>query len=59
MTRRLFILGLGYSGLEIAKLAKAKGWQVAGTVTGAEKAGKLRVAGIETHVLKREAATEA
>ena len=33
MTGRLFIFGLGYSGLEIAKLARAAGWSVAGTVT--------------------------
>ena len=31
MTRRLFIFGLGFSGLEIAKLAKTEGWTVAGT----------------------------
>ncbi len=30
MTGRLFIFGLGYSGLEIAKLARAAGWTVAG-----------------------------
>jgi nucleoside-diphosphate-sugar epimerase len=49
MTRRLFIFGLGFSGLEIAKLAKAQGWSVAGTCTGEEKARRLREAGIEAH----------
>lgn len=49
MTNRLFIFGLGYSGLEIARLAKAAGWHVAGTVTGADKAGRLASEGIETH----------
>lgn len=49
MTRRLFIFGLGFSGLEIAKLARAEGWAVAGTCTGEEKAGRLRGAGIEAH----------
>ncbi len=49
MTRRLFIFGLGFSGLEIAKLARAQGWAVAGTCTSEEKAGRLREAGIETH----------
>lgn len=49
MTGRLFIFGLGYSGLEIAKLAKAGGWQVAGTVTTADKAAQLREAGIDAH----------
>jgi NAD/NADP transhydrogenase alpha subunit len=29
MTERLFIFGLGFSGLEIARLAKAAGWSVA------------------------------
>ncbi len=50
MTKRLFIFGLGYSGLEIARLARAEGWQVAGTVTGAEKAARLAAEGIETHL---------
>ena len=49
MTKRLFIFGLGYSGLEIAKLAMAAGWSVAGTVTGMDKAGRLAGDGIETH----------
>lgn len=49
MTRRLFIFGLGYSGLEIAKLAKAQGWSVAGTCTTDEKARRLRAEGIEAH----------
>ncbi|MGQ0583562.1 MAG: SDR family oxidoreductase [Reyranella sp.] len=50
MTKRLFVFGLGYSGLEIAQLAKARGWTVAGTCTGAEKARNLRAQGIETHL---------
>lgn len=50
MTKRLFIFGLGYSGLEIAQLAKASGWTVAGTCTGAEKAKRLRAQGIEAHL---------
>ncbi|MDI1282792.1 MAG: SDR family oxidoreductase [Reyranella sp.] len=50
MTKRLFIFGLGYSGLEIAQLAKAEGWTVAGTCRSAEKAASLRAGGIETHV---------
>lgn len=49
MTRRLFIFGLGYSGLEIAKLAKTLGWSVAGTCTTEEKARRLREAGIKAH----------
>lgn len=50
MTKRLFVFGLGYSGLEIARLAKSQGWTVAGTVTGAEKAARLGAGGIEAHV---------
>ncbi len=50
MTKRLFIFGLGYSGLEIAQLARAQGWTVAGTCTGMEKAESLRAQGIETHL---------
>lgn len=52
MTKRLFVFGLGYSGLEIARLAKAAGWRVAGTVTGAEKAERLAAEGIEAHLFE-------
>lgn len=50
MTRRLFIFGLGYSGLEIARLARVQGWSVAGTCTTEEKARRLSAEGIEAHV---------
>jgi nucleoside-diphosphate-sugar epimerase len=49
MTGRLFIFGLGYSGLEIARLARAAGWRVAGTVTTEAKAAALRAGGIDAH----------
>jgi nucleoside-diphosphate-sugar epimerase len=49
MTGRLFIFGLGYSGLEIAKLARAAGWSVGGTVTTADKAAQLSQEGIDVH----------
>ena len=49
MTGRLFIFGLGYSGLEIARLAGAAGWQVAGTVRDAGKARQYTAEGSETH----------
>jgi nucleoside-diphosphate-sugar epimerase len=49
MTKRLFIFGLGYSGLEIARLATAAGWNVAGTVTAPDKAARLTAQGIEAH----------
>ena len=50
MTGRLFIFGLGYCGLEIARLARANGWQVAGTVRDPEKARQYTAEGIETHL---------
>ncbi|MBR2813391.1 MAG: SDR family oxidoreductase [Reyranella sp.] len=56
MTRRLFIFGLGYSGLEIAKLARAQGFDVAGTCTTAEKAAQLRHAGFDVHLFDGTAA---
>lgn len=56
MTRRLFIFGLGYSGLEIAKLARAQGFDVTGTCTTAEKAAQLRHAGFDVHLFDGTAA---
>jgi nucleoside-diphosphate-sugar epimerase len=50
MTGRLFIFGLGFSGLEIARLARAAGWQVAGTVRDGDKARQYTAEGIETHL---------
>jgi len=50
MTRCLFVFGLGYCGLEIAKLARAGGWTVAGTSTDVEKVERLRALGIEAHL---------
>jgi nucleoside-diphosphate-sugar epimerase len=49
MAGRLFIFGLGYSGLQIARLARAAGWQIAGTCTSQEKASALRDGGITAH----------
>lgn len=51
MTGRLYVVGLGFSGLEIAKRAKAAGWEVAGSVTSEEKAARLRADGIDAEVL--------
>jgi nucleoside-diphosphate-sugar epimerase len=47
MTRRLFIFGLGFSGLEVARLAKATGWAVGGTCTTREKVERQRADGID------------
>ena len=50
MTGRLFIFGVGYCGLEIAKLARAAGWSVAGTCRTSEKADELKGLGFEAHL---------
>jgi nucleoside-diphosphate-sugar epimerase len=47
MTHRLFIFGLGFSGLEIARIARSRGWIGGGTCTQPDKAKQLRAAGIE------------
>jgi nucleoside-diphosphate-sugar epimerase len=50
VTKRLFIFGLGFSGSEIARRARAAGWSVAGTVRDADRARQLAAEGIETHL---------
>lgn len=59
MTGRLFIFGLGFSGLEVAKLAMAAGWSVAGTCRTADKAAELKEQGFETHLFDGTAALPA
>ena len=44
--KRLFIFGLGYAGVAIARAAIAKGYDIAGTVTTAAKADELKRGGI-------------
>jgi nucleoside-diphosphate-sugar epimerase len=56
MTGRLFIFGLGYCGLEIAKLAGMAGWRVAGTCRTNEKAGELKQLGFDAHLFDGTAA---
>jgi nucleoside-diphosphate-sugar epimerase len=50
VTGRLFIFGLGYCGLEIAKLAQAAGWSVAGTSRTPQRVEELRRQGFEAHL---------
>lgn len=45
---RLFVFGLGFSALALARGLLAEGWRVAGTCRGAEKAAALAAEGIET-----------
>jgi nucleoside-diphosphate-sugar epimerase len=59
MTGRLFVFGLGYCGLEIAKLARAAGWRVAGTCRTREKADELKRLGFEAHLFDGTAALPA
>ncbi|WP_084395793.1 SDR family oxidoreductase [Henriciella aquimarina] len=46
-SRRLFLIGPGYSASRLAQLCLARGWTVAGTARSAEKAQTLEAAGIE------------
>jgi len=45
MGGRLFIFGLGFAGLAIARQARGAGWSVAGTATTAEKVRQLAAEG--------------
>jgi nucleoside-diphosphate-sugar epimerase len=47
---RIFVFGLGYSAGALARLLKARGAAVGGTVRSAEKAAMLRAAGIDALV---------
>ncbi len=47
---RLFCFGLGYTGLRVARVVQARGWQVAGTCRDASKAEALRREGIDAQV---------
>lgn len=38
---RVFIFGLGYTGLDLAKQLAHRGWQVSGTVSSQEKARRV------------------
>jgi nucleoside-diphosphate-sugar epimerase len=51
MTGRLFVVGLGFSGLAIARRARARGWSVAGSVTTPEKVACLASLGIAAEPL--------
>jgi nucleoside-diphosphate-sugar epimerase len=56
MTQNLYVVGLGFSGLEIARRAQEAGWSVAGSVTSAEKAARLTAEGIAAEVLSPDSA---
>lgn len=48
--RRLFVFGLGYTALVLARRLKAKGWRIAGTVQSEEKRAALAAEGIAAFV---------
>lgn len=54
MSGRLFVFGLGYTGLALAADLLAEGWEVAGTCRGEDKRRHLREAGIDAHVFHRD-----
>jgi nucleoside-diphosphate-sugar epimerase len=53
MSPRLFVFGLGYTALSLARALQAEGWQVAGTTRSAAKQARLAAAGIEAHRFER------
>lgn len=50
---RLFIFGLGYSAMALARRLTAQGWQVAGTTRSPDKLEALRAAGVEPFLFGR------
>lgn len=50
MSKRIFIFGLGFTGLRLARAMRAFGWDVAGTVSTQDKASMLAHFGLETYV---------
>jgi nucleoside-diphosphate-sugar epimerase len=48
--RRLFVFGLGYTALVLARRLKAKGWRIAGTVQSEEKRAALAAEGITAFI---------
>ncbi len=56
---RLFVFGLGYSALALARRLQGEGWQIAGTTRSAEKRARLAAEGIEAHLFERGRPLEA
>lgn len=50
---RLFVFGLGFTGLRLAETLRAHGWSVAGTVRGTDRLDALRARGIDAHPFER------
>ncbi len=52
--RRLFVFGLGYSALALARALQAEGWRIAGTTRSPEKRMALAASGIEALLFARD-----
>lgn len=59
MTNRLFIFGLGFTGVRLARAMRVMGWDVAGTVTSQAKADMWANFGLETWVFDGTAPSSA
>lgn len=53
MPGRLFVFGLGFTALALARALAAEGWAVAGTTRSPDKAAQLRAQGIAAHLFDR------
>jgi nucleoside-diphosphate-sugar epimerase len=51
---RLFVFGLGYTALALARRLQAEGWQIAGTTRSAEKQAQLAAEGIAAYRFERD-----
>lgn len=59
MSKRIFIFGLGFTGLRLARAMRAFGWDVAGTVSTQDKASRLAHFGLETWAFDGTAPSDA
>jgi nucleoside-diphosphate-sugar epimerase len=50
---RLFVFGLGYTALALARRLQGEGWQVAGTTRSEDKQARLAAEGIAAHLFER------
>ena len=53
MSGHLFVFGLGYTALALARALQTEGWRIAGTTRSAEKQARLAAEGIEAHLFGR------
>ncbi|HSA81394.1 MAG TPA: SDR family NAD(P)-dependent oxidoreductase, partial [Geminicoccaceae bacterium] len=53
MSGHLFVFGLGYTGLALARALQAEGWRIAGTTRSPENQARLAALGIEAYLFER------